>query len=189
MQTASAIPIRQLDTYDVAILDTLGEVNWLDEVFNSAPTQRYSLSASGGGDNGSFYLMGEYSSQEGVFKRQRYDKYLLRFNGDIGTKKFRVGNNISFSYTDRDVINSSGDGGGPGNELSGIRYALIAAPVFPIYDQNGQLHSRPQPHLVIRHCMVMAMPIHWPLSMLPIGLCNATASLEMYLQNINSWPT
>ena len=81
--------------------------------------------------------MGEYSSQEGVFKKQRYDKYLLRFNGDIGTKRFKVGNNISFSYTDRDVINSSGDGGGPGNELSGIRYALIAAPVFPIYDQNG----------------------------------------------------
>lgn len=130
-------PVRQLDTYDLAILDTLGEVNWLDEVFNTAPTQRYSLSASGGGDNGSFYLMGEYSSQEGVFRKQRYDKYLLRFNGDIGTKKFRVGNNISFSYTDRDVINSSGDGGGPGNELSGIRYALIAAPVFPIYDQNG----------------------------------------------------
>lgn len=134
-------PIRQLDTYDVAILDTLGDVNWLDEVFNSAPTQRYSLSASGGGDNGSFYLMGEYSSQEGVFKRQRYDKYLLRFNGDIGTKKFKVGNNISFSYTDRDVINSSGDGGGPGNELSGIRYALIAAPVFPIYDQNGNYNN------------------------------------------------
>ncbi len=130
-------PVRQLDTYDIGILDTLGEVNWLDEVFNTAPTQRYTLSAAGGGDHGSFYLMGEYSSQEGVFRKQRYDKYLLRFNGDIGTKKFRVGNNISFSYTDRDVINSSGDGGGPGNELSGIRYALIAAPVFPIYDQNG----------------------------------------------------
>jgi TonB-linked SusC/RagA family outer membrane protein len=130
-------PIRQLDTYDLAILDTLGNVNWLDQVFNPAPTQRYSLSASGGGDNGSFYLLGEYSSQEGVFRKQKYDKYLLRFNGDIGTKRFRVGNNISFSYTDRDVINSSGDGGGPGNELSGIRYALIAAPVFPIYDQNG----------------------------------------------------
>ena len=130
-------PIRQLDTYDLAILDTLADVNWLDHVFSPAPTQRYSLSASGGGDNGSFYLMGEYSSQEGVFKKQKYDKYLLRFNGDIGTKRFKVGNNISFSYTDRDVINSSGDGGGPGNELSGIRYTLIAAPVFPIYDENG----------------------------------------------------
>ncbi len=130
-------PIRQLDTYDLAILDTLGNVNWLDQVFNPAPTQRYSLSASGGGDHGSFYLLGEYSSQDGVFKKQKYDKYLLRFNGDIGTKRFRVGNNISFSFTDRDVINSSGDGAGPGNELSGIRYTLIAAPVFPIYDQNG----------------------------------------------------
>ena len=130
-------PIRQLDTYDLAILDTLGDVDWLDHVFNPAPTQRYALSASGGGDNGSFYLMGEYSTQEGVFKKQKYDKYLLRFNGDIGTGRFRVGNNISFSYTDRAVINSSGDGGGPGNELSGIRYTLIAAPVFPIYDQNG----------------------------------------------------
>jgi TonB-linked SusC/RagA family outer membrane protein len=131
-------PVRQLDTYDLAILDTLGDVNWLDEVFQSAPTQRYSLSASGGGDNGNFYLMGEYSSQEGIFRKQRYDKYQLRFNGDMGTGKFRVGNNISFTFTDRDVINSSGDGAGPGNELSGIRYTLIAAPVFPIYDQNGE---------------------------------------------------
>ena len=140
IQNANSLrdPIRQIDTYDLAILDTLGDVNWLDEVFRSAPTQRYSLSASGGGDNGSFYLMGEYSSQEGIFKKQRFDKYQLRFNGDIGTKKFKVGNNISFTFTDRDVINSSGDGAGPGNELSGIRYALIAAPVFPIYDQNGE---------------------------------------------------
>jgi hypothetical protein len=37
------------------------------------------------------------------------------------------------------VIGSSGDGAGPGNELSGIRYALIAAPVFPIRDEQGNL--------------------------------------------------
>ncbi|HJW28661.1 MAG TPA: hypothetical protein VJ508_05345, partial [Saprospiraceae bacterium] len=60
-----------------------------------------------------------------------------RFNGDIGTKRFRVGNNLSFAYSTRDVIGSSGDGAGPGNELSGIRYTLIAAPVFPIYDKSG----------------------------------------------------
>ena len=130
-------PIRQLDTYDLAILDTLPDVNWMDELFSIAPTQRYSLSASGGGDNSSFYIMGEYFNQEGVFRGQGFDKYLLRFNGDLGTSKFKIGNNISISYTTRDVIGSSGDGAGPGNELSGIRYALIAAPVFPIYDDNG----------------------------------------------------
>ncbi len=130
-------PIRQLDTYPLSILDTLPNVDWLSQLFSTAPTQRYSLSASGGGDNGSFYIMGEYSNQDGVFRGQSFDKYLLRFNGDIGTKKFRVGNNLSLAYTTRDVIGSSGDGGGPGNELSGIRYTLIAAPVFPIYDADG----------------------------------------------------
>jgi TonB-dependent starch-binding outer membrane protein SusC len=132
-------PIRQIPTYDLAILDTLDDVDWLSEVFRTAPTQRHSLSASGGGDNSSFYILGEYFSQEGVFRKQGFDKYLLRFNGDIGSKRLKIGNNISLSYTDRDVIGSSGDGAGPGNELSGIRYALIAAPVFSIRDDNGNL--------------------------------------------------
>lgn len=132
-------PIRQIPTYDLAILDTLDDVDWLSEVFRTAPTQRHSLSASGGGDNSSFYILGEYFNQEGVFRKQGFDKYLLRFNGDIGGKRLKIGNNISLSYTDRDVIGSSGDGAGPGNELSGIRYALIAAPVFSIRDDNGNL--------------------------------------------------
>ncbi len=134
-------PIRQLELYDPAILDTLPDIDWLSEVFRTAPMQRHSLSASGGGDNGSFYLMGEYSNQEGVFRGQGFDKYLLRFNGDIGKGRFKVGNNISLSFADRDVIGSSGDGAGPGNELSGIRYALIAAPVFSPKDRNGNWNN------------------------------------------------
>lgn len=130
-------PIRQLELYDPAILDTLPDIDWLSEVFRTAPMQRHSLSASGGSDNGSFYILGEYSNQEGVFRGQGFDKYLLRFNGDLGKGRFKLGNNVSLSFADRDVIGSSGDGAGPGNELSGIRYALIAAPVFSPKDKNG----------------------------------------------------
>ena len=130
-------PPRQLDTFDLAILDTLPNVNWLDQVFNRAPVQRYSLSAAGGSDNSSYFIQGEYMDQEGTFRGQGFKKYGLRFNGEIGTKRFKVGNNFSFSYTDRNVINSSGDGFGGGNELSGIRYTLIAAPVFGIYRADG----------------------------------------------------
>ncbi|MGB3080248.1 MAG: TonB-dependent receptor [Saprospiraceae bacterium] len=132
---------HQLELYNPAILDTLPDNDWLKEVFRVAPMQRHSLSASGGSDNGSFYILGEYSSQKGVFKGQGFDKYLLRFNGDIGKGKFKVGNNISLSFADRDVIGSSGDGAGPGNQLSGIRYALIAAPVFPSKDKNGNWNN------------------------------------------------
>lgn len=130
-------PARQIPTYDPSILDTLPDIDWLDQVFDPAPMQRHALSASGGGDNGNFYIQGEYFNQEGVFKKQGFDKYNLRFNGQLGKKRFSIGNNISFSYTKRDVIGSSGDGAGPGNELSGIRYALIAAPVFNPYYADG----------------------------------------------------
>jgi TonB-linked SusC/RagA family outer membrane protein len=130
-------PANQLPTYDPAILDTLPDNDWLDLVFDPAPMQRYTLSAMGGGESGNFYLSGEYLSQDGIFKGQAFDKYQVRFNGEVGKKWFRVGNNLSFSHTDRKVIGASGDGFGPGNELSGIRYALIASPVFPIYHPDG----------------------------------------------------
>ncbi|MEO6760065.1 MAG: TonB-dependent receptor, partial [Saprospiraceae bacterium] len=130
-------PLRQLDTFNVAILDTLPNVNWLDLVFNPAPVQRYSLSASGGGEGSSYFIEGEYQNQDGVFRGQGFDKYGLRFNGEVGSKRLKIGNNLSFAYTDRKIINSTGDGFGPGNEPSGIRYALIAAPVFRPYNADG----------------------------------------------------
>lgn len=131
-------PANQLPLYDLSILDSLPDNDWLDLLFNPAPMQRYSLSARGGSENGSYYISGEYFTQDGIYKGQGFDKYQLRFNGDIGNKRFRVGNNLVFSHTDRDVINGSGDGYGPGNELSGIRYTLIAAPVFPIRYEDGR---------------------------------------------------
>lgn len=131
-------PVNQLATYDPAILDTLPDNDWLDIMFNPASVQRYSLSARGGAESSSFYISGEYLSQDGIFKGQSFDKYQVRFNGEIGRDRFRVGSNMAFSHTDRRVINGSGDGFGQGNELSGVRYALIASPVFPSQYPNGR---------------------------------------------------
>ena len=130
-------PARQLPTYDTHILDTLPNVDWLDLVFNPAPVQRYSLSAAGGSESSTFYLQGEYQNQEGIFRGQGFEKYGLRFNGEAGNKRIKIGNNLSFAYTNRKVVNSSGDGFGPGNEPSGVRYTLIAAPVFKPYNADG----------------------------------------------------
>jgi len=131
-------PVRQLKTFDIAILDTLPDNDWLSKVFQSAPIQHYSLVGMGGSDNGNFYLSAEYQTQDGIFKGQGFDKYQLRFNGEIGTKRLKIGNNFSFSHTDRKLIGSSGDGFGPGNEASGIRYALITAPLFPERYADGR---------------------------------------------------
>ncbi len=131
------IPIRQLELYDPAILDTLPDTDWMDLLFNPAPIQRYSLSATGGNENGKFFILGEYSDQDGIFRGQGFKKYLLRFNGETGNSWLKIGNNLSFSSTDRQVINSSGDGFGAGNELSGIRYTMIASPLVPVRYPDG----------------------------------------------------
>lgn len=130
-------PANQLPTYDPAILDTLPDVNWLDRVFRTSPIRQLSFSSTVGSDNSSLFISGEYFKQDGIFKGQSFDKYQLRINGDVGNKFIKVGTNLSFSNTDRKVINGSGDGYGPGNELSGIRYALITSPVFSGINKDG----------------------------------------------------
>ncbi|MBK8747667.1 MAG: TonB-dependent receptor [Saprospiraceae bacterium] len=134
-------PARQLDTIPNDVLDTLPDIDWLDQVFRTAPIQKYGLSASGGSENSKYYITGEYLNQDGTYKGQGFKKYSIRFNGETGNKWFKVGNNISYAFTDRQVSNSTGDGFGPGNELSGIRYALIASPVFNPYKPDGSYYN------------------------------------------------
>lgn len=134
-------PANQVTPYDVSILDTLPDVNWLDRVFANAPIQQYALSAMVGNDNSNVYISADYQNQDGIFKGQNFKKYQVRINGETGNKFFRIGNNLSFGHTDRKVIGSSGDGFGPGNELSAIRFALIAAPVFSgVYPDGSDIN-------------------------------------------------
>ncbi|MFZ1525599.1 MAG: TonB-dependent receptor [Saprospiraceae bacterium] len=123
-------PANQIATYNPAIVDTLPDVNWLDRVFSNAPIRQYALSAMTGTDNSNLYVSADYQDQDGIFRGQNFKKYQIRINGETGNKWLKLGNNLSFGHTSRKVIGSSGDGFGPGNELSAIRYALIASPVF-----------------------------------------------------------
>ncbi|MBK9736631.1 MAG: TonB-dependent receptor [Saprospiraceae bacterium] len=130
-------PANQIATYDPAILDTLPDVNWLERVFSNAPIRKYSLSAMTGTDNSNLYISADYQEQDGIFRGQSFKKYQARINGETGNNWIKVGNNLSFGHTTRKVIGSSGDGFGPGNELSAVRFALIAAPVFSGINKDG----------------------------------------------------
>ena len=123
-------PANQVSTYNPAIADTLPDVNWLDRVFSNAPIRQFSISAMSGTDNSNVYVSADYQDQDGIFRGQNFKKYQVRINGETGNKWLKLGNNLSFGHTSRKVIGASGDGFGPGNELSAIRFALIASPVF-----------------------------------------------------------
>jgi TonB-linked SusC/RagA family outer membrane protein len=130
-------PANQLSSYDPSILDTLPDIDWLARVFNNAPINRIGISAMSGSDHSNIYVSGEYQKQDGIFKGQDFTKYQVRINGELHNDIFRIGNNLSFAHTDRKIIGASGDGFGPGNEPSGIRYALIASPVFSGKNEDG----------------------------------------------------
>lgn len=75
--------------------------DWQDEIFRSAPIQSFQASATGGAENISYYFSGNFVRQQGVIEKSDFDRFTLRLNNDYNlTDRFRLGNNINFTYTD-----------------------------------------------------------------------------------------
>ena len=76
------------------------DVNWMDEVFNSAAMlQSYELSVSGADEKTNYYLSGGYYSQEGTAAGSLFDRYSGRVNFDRRAAKWlKVGANMMFNY-------------------------------------------------------------------------------------------
>ena len=76
------------------------DVNWMDEVFNSAAMlQSYELSVSGADEKTNYYLSGGYYSQEGTAAGSLFDRYSGRVNFDRRAAKWlKVGANMMFNF-------------------------------------------------------------------------------------------
>ncbi|HEX8348833.1 MAG TPA: SusC/RagA family TonB-linked outer membrane protein, partial [Hymenobacter sp.] len=111
--------------------DALGEgTNWQKEIYHVAPTQNYTVGASGGGDNYNFAISGGYFGQQGVVKETNYTRLNLRIKSDFTKGRIRIGESIIMSqeywrYT-------AGGWGGQGGPPSGSALKMI--PAFPVYD-------------------------------------------------------
>jgi TonB-dependent starch-binding outer membrane protein SusC len=111
--------------------------NWIDEMFvKDAPTQNYSLGASGATDASAYSLSLSYMSQAGIVggsKLSNYERYSFRVNTEHKIYKdvLKVGQNLTFSYVE-------GNGIGVGNQYSNtLRGAFNTSPFVPMYDDEG----------------------------------------------------
>ncbi|NQT77329.1 MAG: SusC/RagA family TonB-linked outer membrane protein, partial [Bacteroidetes bacterium] len=121
----------------------LSNTNWLEEIFRPAVMQNYQLTISGGDKKSSFLIGGGYQSQQGIILNSDYER--LNFRTSINTELAEwanVGSNLTFSYSNRDIIGASGDGYG-GNGGSVIRYAFFRTPPVPVYESNGEYSDLP----------------------------------------------
>lgn len=103
-------------------------------MYRNAPSQRHHISVNGGTDKIRYEVSAAYQNQEGIILSTGQRRLNLRGNLDIQvSSKFKVGANFSnTSNWNREVEEGRFDHGP-------ILGALIYAPIFRCYDENGQL--------------------------------------------------
>jgi TonB-linked SusC/RagA family outer membrane protein len=123
-----------------------GGTDWQDEIYRTAVQQNHQINVSGGNDNLSGYLSGDYVNNEGVMKGSAFEKYTVRGNilSSLG-KKFKMGLNLSVSKSKDDPIITGGYQGSANQDVSPSNVALIFAPTQDVYNADGS-YTQPSPY-------------------------------------------
>ncbi len=122
----------------------MANTDWLDAIFQNGIQQSHQLSISGGNDKVLYNISGNYFKQNGIILNSWYERYSMRSKLNVElTDKLSIANNINISYSNKNVIGSSGDGFG-GNGGSVVRYALFRTPAIPVFNPDGSYSDLPQ---------------------------------------------
>ncbi len=105
-------------------------IDWVDEAAgNTATTQKYSMSVTGGGEKTKIFSSVSYNKEEGLLKNDNLNRYAMRLNIDQEIFQWaKVGFTSNLTYTDQN---------------SGVKNtftrALSAFPLGNAYDENGEI--------------------------------------------------
>lgn len=103
--------------------------DWQDALYRRTLIQKDQFSLSGGKDNTTFYLSGEYFSQEGVVPGSGFKRYSTRVNITNQTRKWlKIGAHTNLGYT-TEKVNTSNNGI--------IQLALQQNPSVPVKNPDG----------------------------------------------------
>ncbi|WP_083925144.1 TonB-dependent receptor [Flexithrix dorotheae] len=111
-----------------------GGTDWQNELFRTGTGQEYQLDYSGGTEAVSYFISGNYLSQEGIAINSNYKRYALRSNINANLSE-KLTANIKMNFNRRETNNV----GGGGNTSSALAGPLTWAPTTPARDANGNL--------------------------------------------------
>jgi len=111
--------------------------DWQDVAFRSqAASDNLQLSVSGGNEKTKFLLSGGYLYQEGLVDRSKYERFSLRSNIKHKIKdNLEVGMNLSLAKVKDRIYGTEG-------KTDVVSLALQSDPIFPVYNENGNLGFR-----------------------------------------------
>lgn len=103
--------------------------DWQKELFKNAAMQKHQLSLSGGSNNTTYYLSGEYLNQQGVAEGSGFKRYGFRLNLDNKPREWMtIGANLSFNQTNERLTTS---------QENIIISSIQLSPEVPVKNLNG----------------------------------------------------
>jgi TonB-linked SusC/RagA family outer membrane protein len=106
--------------------------DWLGEIFRRAAIQNVNLTASGGSEKAQYLFSAGYFKQDGIIYKTDYERFNLRFNGDVKVNdRIKIGNSISMSK----FIEYGTDTYSPFNSV--ILLAMMAPPTVNVRNPDG----------------------------------------------------
>ena len=112
---------------------TMTDTDWQDAIFRTAYSTKHSVSVSGRTKTLGYYVGANYLYREGTIIGSDFERYSLRANIDGKRNRLKYGVSFSPSYSKTNYISSDTQYNGDGV----IASALMAPPVFPVYNADG----------------------------------------------------
>ena len=112
------------------------DTKWLDEVFRTAPTSNYELSASGGDERTKFFISGTYYQQTGVLLGTSYERLNGRMNLDHKVNdRLLIGSSLSLSYALTNRVEGDQSLNGP------LPNAISLLPINKVFNDDGSYNE------------------------------------------------
>ena len=112
-------------------------IDWVDEAAgNTATTQKYSMSVTGGSEKTKIFASASYTNEEGLISNDNMKRYAMRLNIDqeiFSWAKMGFSSNLTYTDRNRGVKNT-------------FTKALSVFPLGDAYDANGDLNHEYAPN-------------------------------------------
>ncbi|MDG1394683.1 MAG: TonB-dependent receptor [Flavobacteriaceae bacterium] len=115
--------------------DPAQEFNWQDEIYTDGISQKFGASASGGSDQGNYYISAGFDSQEGIVKKSSFKSGDVRINLDQKLNdNLKIKARLSGFFSSSDFAEGGDLAGGSNRSL--VRNAIAFRPLLAFNDDG-----------------------------------------------------
>lgn len=113
--------------------------NWLDEVYRKGLAHSHNINVSGGSEGTTYYFSGGYTKQEGILKKNDFERKNILLNVDSRVNKVvSLGGKLAYSNEANLIGGTSGSLSGEAFASAGVgRLAVALPPNVSPYKNNG----------------------------------------------------